>query len=562
MNKKLELYINIFHKLTFKIGGFFKDLNKYNDRLELFEKEWIPIVKQARLSFLKDFVADEEFRDAYINYMDKEQDFILYVNANLSAPDQRKFSDMVDDVPFVVYWYQVVIWELYKKFSIAYYKSRDMGLSFGLLSGESMMLAHSKKSEAILMSRTEKEVDKTGDRTQTTMGRIRSIIENSAIYTLENFKDDKYLSLYKDDRVGVFGSATSQNAGSGNRVQRGFVDEAGKNPKLMELRQSLSMTAKVLTYAGTLKAGTDAGLRDSIKNSIEIDPLEVWKDFKEQYKKGISYKKSWSIVTEKLAEKIGGYKPITFKNTYRDHPLKKGDCDYREIECARLFYDPIAIAHELDADFNAPSPDRSLYNASKENIKSHDFFNEIDTSGLEWVVGFDPGTINTACIVPMLTDYANRLYVFPAEYMTAGTANSFIEQMAFKYKNMTLYPEESVKAYSNIGSGWWTLLKTYSEKFNFNLQISKNRNIDGMLLITNFCLNEKEYNPITNKIEKKILIHEKNEEWLFNYKAGLKRSGDAKQKEWSHAADAFIAAIYEINRKRTEFKNYNNYGAY
>jgi len=558
MNKSLRKYIRIFHDFTFKIGKYHQNESEYEKRLENNLNEWIPIVEKARLNFLHDYVQHTSFKDAYHEYMNKNFDFILFVNVNVSAPDQRKYGDG-SRIPFTAYWYQVVIWELFNSFSIAYYKSRDAGLSFTVNAGETMMLCHAKASESIIMSRTEKEVDITGDRSQTSMGRIRSIIESSKLYNLDEFKINKFLRLFRTERVGVFGAATSPNAGSGNRARRGLIDEAGKILRLREIRQSLTSTAKHLMYAGTLKAGTDTGLRDSIKNSHEINPLEIWNSFKKELKELKDYRKAWDKVKTDLKNTLPKGKSITFKNTYRDHPLKSGNCDYREIECNRLFNDPVAIAHELDADLNAPSPDRTLYNASKAHIKDQAFFNNIPKNGLFWIGGFDPGSIDTTCFVPMLGDYEGRIYVFPKVYMTEGNMISFIQKMGLMAPNMTLYPEESVKAYSRIDSGWYPTLKKYANIMKFDIQISKNRDIEGIGLITNYCLSETEYNPITQNEEQKILIHEDNEEWLMNYKHGMKRSGDKDQKKWSHAAEAFMSAIYEINRKRDIFRNRADY---
>ena len=75
----------------------------------------------------------------------------------------------------------------------------------------------------------------------------------------------------------------------------------------------------------------------------------------------------------------------------------------------------------------------------------------------------------------------------------------------------------------------------------------------------NYYNNNKESNPycyyvIKPKLEKfekvfadkKITLHEDNKEWAMNYIQGGKYS-DAKQKEISHPAEAFICAIYQEN---------------
>ena len=563
MNKKLLKYIKIFHAFTFKVGAFHASEFDYEKRLKNHQEQWIPMVQKARRAFLIDYIQDKAFKAAYHEYMDRELDFILYVNCGVSAPDQRKYGGG-DEIPFTAYWYQVVLFELYKRFSIAYFKSRDAGFSFAIISGESMQLCHAKASESILMSRIEKEVDISGDRSQTFMGRIRRTIDRHPLYSMKRFKMDKFMRIYRNDRVGTFGSATVPNPGSGNRVERGVVDEAGKVSILKDIRQSLTMAATYMCYGGTLKAGSDTGLRDCIKEAYQINPKEIWDKFMSELGDGLSYREAWDSVAGDLKAILPPGKAITFKNTYRDHPLKSGHCNYREIECNRLFNDPVAIAHELDADLMAPSPDRTLYNATKENIKPADFFEKLlkDTRGLFWVGGFDPGTLHTTAFVPMLGDHEGRLYIMPAVYMTEGDMISFTQKMAMMAPKMTLYPEESVKAYSNVGSGWWTTLQKYSKIMNFKLQISKNRDLEGIALVNNYCLSEKAYNYLTDREEKMILIHEDNEEWLMNYQQGMKRSGDTDQKRWSHAAEAMMAAIYELNRKRDIFKYGGEYGAY
>ena len=98
--------------------------------------------------------------------------------------------------------------------------------------------------------------------------------------------------------------------------------------------------------------------------------------------------------------------------------------------------------------------------------------------------------------------------------------------------------------------------------YNYKIEISKNRDLEGIALVNNYCLSEKMYNPLTYKEEKMILIHEDNEEWLMNYQQGMKRSGDSDQKRWSHAAEAMMAAIYELNRKRDIFRRGGEYAVY
>ena len=537
-NSKLQKWVKVFHSLTFDIENEFKDIYSYKERLNHFKDVFQKKVKKYRKAFLYDYARDKALRRAYAEYMQKNYDYILFVNTGVSAPDQRKF-DGGDFIPFTAYWYQVVIWELYNHFTIAYWKSRDIGLSFAINSGEAMSLVLDRGDEVFYMSRIRDDVDKSFDRTNSNMGRVRQIIEAHPLYTMKNFYRDVFLNLYSSTKTGIMGNSTSANPARSKRGKRAFVDEAGAIKQLMEIVQSVSMSAKYVGYAGTLKIGSDAGFRQIIKEGYRIDPRKIFNNFKEHLK-ACEYREAWNKTIDDLKKEVPEGKALSFTNTYKDHPLKAGNCDYIDIEKNRLLNDEVIIAHELLADLNAGSPDRSFYSMNKNHFDKIKI--EGDLKDYEVLMGFDPGSHGTAALIPLLIDHYGYYYILPAEYFNKGSMNEWIDKMIMKYGRFTLFAEESVRAYSKAGAGWLSVFRHR----DIDTIIVSNRHIEDQLMVVNEVLRRK---IIDNKGNEsyKVIIDEANEWWGMSYISGEKYR-DVRQREMSHPAEAFIAIIFELNK--------------
>jgi len=569
-NTKLNRYLQRWHDLTFQYETVFQNIDRYHERIRYFEDVLIPKIRSYRNSFKNQMRSDQQMRHDFDRYMADQKDYMVWTNFLMSSPNQKDHRYLKQktgnkNVPFIAKGYQMLMYEFSKRWSVANLKSRYLGVSYGFYNGFTMDTIYDEDFEFMAMSENENKVDKTGDWSQTHKGRMKSLIRNTGMFDLDKFYNTAFLTLNPyDTGAGFTGSSTTSTATNQKRMHTIWVDEAGLIRVLMDLKDEIEQSDDFTVYTGTLKAGSDTGFRFILKDAIEVNYRAAWKRYKELSRDDLTYREVINKVIDEFTDGIPLGKTIKFKLNWRDDPIKNGKSDYHEIACNECHNDPVAIATQVEADENAPSPDRTLYNATKANIKPAEFFEDLlkNTDGLHWVGGFDPGTLNTTVFVPILRDYQGRLYVMPAVYMTEGDMISFTQKMAMMAPGMTLYPEESVKAYSNIGSGWWTTLNKYSRIMNFKVEISKNRDLEGIALVNNVCLSDNEYNPITGENERRILIHEDNEEWLMNYQQGMKRSGDTDQKKWSHAAEAMMAAIYELHRREDRFRRGGDYGAY
>ena len=537
--RRLDFYIKYFHKLTFEIEKEFADIYKYEERLKYFKEVFQPKVLKLRKKFWLEFSKNKKLKKAYHKYMKETHDYIFFVNSGVSAPDQRKF-DGGGFIPFTAYWYQVVIWELYNNFTIGYWKSRDIGLSFAINSGETMELVLDGGSEVFYLSRVQDDVDKSRDRTNSNMGRVRQIAESHPLYTLDDFYQNVFLTLYSSKKTGILGFSTSANPGRSKRARRALVDESGAVRNLDAIKQSILMSAKNVTFAGTLLAGKDAGFRKVIKEGYRINPREIWEDFSKKYKNfGNDYRRAWDLVIKNLKKKIPQGKAISFTNTYEDHPLKAGNCDYLEIEKNRLLNDEVMISLELLADLNAGSPDRSFYSLTKEH---HDKIEVTDFSGYNVIMGFDPGSHGTAAMVPIIIDHYGFYYILPAEIFHKGSMIEWIDKLIMKYGRFVIYAEESVKAYSKAGAGWLSVLRARDIK----TIIVSNRHPEDQLLVVNEIFRRKILDENGNE-KYKVIMAKENEWWSMSYISGMKYE-DIEQRKMSHSAEAMIAPIFEMNK--------------
>jgi len=558
---------DIAHKFTFEIDTFFEKFYEYEKRLKIFEKFWIPKVKNLRKFFYEKYLSDHFFRNAFFDYMEKELDFLFYVNILVSAPDQRKFdSDTLGYIPFTAYPYQVVDWELSRIYSLAMWKSRDMGASFTLDSGYAMNLTFLQNFEAIFLSRVEKDVDMAGDRTQTNMGRIRQIIESTNIFTIENFKKDTVLTLQKTDKVKIVGESSSRHAARQKRTQEAWLDEAGANPNLKGIKQSITSSAKRVHYTGTLEPSTDGPFRDIIKEAIFIDWRAVYDEFKRNILENrFGYRDSWkkaikNVVKPQIGENRKGA-VITMLHKYTDHPLKKGNSDFRTIECNRLYNDPVIIAHELDADLNAGSPDRSLYGLQNEHfISKRDWDILVESEDFKYMklyAGFDPGGHGNAAMVISLVDKFGFCYTFPEIRFEKGNAELWIEGIINNYckkynKTMTIFADEAINQYKDEGWLWNSFIYKGFYSHWLNIIPVNNGKISSRLFVANKVLQDRVKNHPLFEGENlpKIYLHEDNRVWGMKFIANGKYSDDKEQKRISHPAEAwvyFLSSLYEDN---------------
>jgi len=558
MNKKkaqelLKFYIKLFHELTFNIENEFSHIYSYNERKVYFMKTYQKKVFNLRNAFYIDYYTHEEFKEAYHEYMDREQDYILFVNLNFSSVDQRKFSKKwyqkniskrkISNAPkvnFTAFWYQVVLWEVYTRHSVAYWKSRDIGLSFTIIAGETMSLLHGGSQEVIFLSKTEKDVDITSDRTQSNMGRARGGIEDSIIYTLREL-NDKHLMLYNKEGGGIKG-ANIEGGGRQGRFGRGFDDEAGIQKKIKDVVEAIKMATTTTIFAGTLKVGTDAGFREIINAGHRVSREQLrglFDKFVELSREGVGYTEAWDQIFEEFDKTVPQGLHLSFTNTYEDHPLKNGNCDYFIIESNILLNDKVIIDNELKADLEAGSPARSFYDLTSEH---HEELELDHFEKCQVFMGFDPGSVKNAAMVPIIQDHYGFTWVLPAEIYTDGTMDQWLDYLISKYGRFHVFPEESVLAYSKAGAGW--MAKIRRRKLEYS--VVRNRHITDQLRVVNELFRRERVNPRTGKKEFDFKCSNKNKWFTMSYIHGAKYR-DALQKKMSHPSEAMIAGLFKLN---------------
>lgn len=527
-------YVKIFHKLTLKIDSGFEHIPSYFERLAKYNDMSIEL-SELKKAFKIDFAKSEKFREEYRKYMSDNFDFVLFTNALVSTPDMRKFDGENKYMPFIAYVYQILIWEFSRYFGITLSKSRDIGASYTFNIGAAMSLCLSDTLSALFMSKTENDVDITGDRLQTNMGRVRQVIESTTIYDLKKFQVDKYLNIFSNEKCGIKGSSTTATAGTGGRFQYAMIDESGVIKNLTQILRSITYSVTRTHIFGTFKSGSDAGLRAAIKDAHKIDIDKYIEMYKELIvENDFNYRKTIDFIIAGLKKEVPEGKNITFKITYKHHPLKKGNCDYHKIESNRLLNDPIAIALELEADETVGSPDRTFYNCqSRMFLSDKDFKSKINTTSKRMYFGVDPGSIKSACICPII-ETSDGIFIDKTELMEIADYNSFLSKMREKYNPEVIYVEKSAFAYSKSGYGWFVFLQKHFR----NVVTVDNQHIDTQLLIVNAVF--------AGNGSKNIYLHEDNKWWAMNYISGAKYT-DIEQKKMSHHAEAFICAIYQEN---------------
>lgn len=526
-------YLKVLHKLTLKIEDCFQDVYHYYDRLKKYNDLSIELSELKRC-FKLDFAKNEKLRIEYRKYMDKNLDFVLFTNALVSTPDMRKFDSQNKYMPFILYVYQILIWEFSRHFGITMAKSRDIGASYTFDIGAAMCLCVCDTLSALFMSKTENDVDITGDKLQTNMGRVRQVIESTTIYDLNKFQTNKYLNLFANEKCGIKGSSTTATAGTGGRFQYAMIDESGVIKNLTQILRSITYSVTRTHVFGTYKSGSDSGLRAAIKDAHKIDIDKYIEMYKELIvENDFDYRKTIDFIIADLKKEVPEGKNITFKITYKHHPLKKGKCDYHQIECNRLFNDPVAIALELEADESFGSPDRTFYNCQSNMFLSDKDFKIATEGSKRMFFGVDPGSIRSACICPII-ETSEGIFIDKTELMTIADYNSFLEKMRQKYNPEVVYVEKSAFAYSKSGYGWFVFLQKHFR----DVVTVDNQHIDTQLLIVNAVF--------AGNSGKKVYLHEDNKWWAMSYISGAKYT-DVEQKKMSHHAEAFICAIYQEN---------------
>ncbi len=547
-NEKLNDYIELAHSLTFLIKDFFLHIYNYEDRLKYFLTDFVPIVKQIRANFINDYISDIRFVIDFNTYMEIYDDFMVFCNLLISAPDERKFGTNSEDIPFITYHYQVLIREISHYFGLSLYKSREIGLSYTLVIDAAMHLIYKARGTLLFLARTEHDVDKYRDRTWTNMGRVRQVIESTVIYNIKKY-DDKFLTLAKNDRCKIEGASSNAHSARQGRVLRGWQDEAGVIPNLADVAKAISMTADFVHYTGTLNPGTDEAFREKLDQAVEFDVNKLWDIFTSAYEQlNHDYRKAINVVISYLKSKVEKGKNILLHITYEHHPLKAGNCDYFKIESNKLGNDPVAIACELKADRNAGNPKRSFYNCWEEHFKSDDFFESCDFTGFRLIAGFDPGTESTACLSPAFIDSNGNSFVLPPIYMEGGSMENYIETeivnnllTKYNFDKIEIFAEQSVEQYKKVESGWWFAFNAKKFANQIDLIVVSNRDAVNQVRGINQALWKRTHCRFTEKQEPKIIFHEGCKFFMMYYIIGGKYTKDPIQKKISHPSEAFIA---------------------
>lgn len=88
-NSKLDDYIEIAHNLTFTINDYFLNVYEYEKRLDKFMTDIVPVVDEVRENLINDYVSDLDFVIAFNEYLERDDDFMVFCNLLISAPDEE-----------------------------------------------------------------------------------------------------------------------------------------------------------------------------------------------------------------------------------------------------------------------------------------------------------------------------------------------------------------------------------------------------------------------------------------------------------------------------------------
>lgn len=574
-NKRLNAYIKKFWSLTLELDSYFVNIPSYEDRLEIYRDTWLPALNKIRGSFYREFCQDSEFKKDFLTYLTTTQDYITWFNSLLSSPDQRKFGEVGEDIPFILYPYQVVILGLSDHFNLALLKSRDIGASQTFSGKGSFHLSVAQKWESLYLSEKQDKVDISGDRTQTLMGRLRRFLESTKIINLKKFYIDKFLHLWRDKQCKVDGASMTPTATNSARYREIVCDEFGLiRFSGVFLSEAMAATDRIFVF-GTLKSGQDAGFRNVLKKATVVDHRKIFARF---YTELVQGKKAsnqiWKEIAQEIKEEYNLPKKgfIKLKINFQDHPLKKGDCDYLEMESNALLNNPTAIALQLWADENAGSTERSLELADPFihfNHASNFAKNIVDVSKWHMIEiggGFDPGGHKAAFYVPVLTDPFGFSYVLPPEQFKSGSMKQWMVKIADKFgrqsgKKVNITADNAILQYAKEGALWSSVIRKKEIEKHLSFRAVSNRNIEDMVTAVNGVLHQRKVHPVTGELLPLITFAEENREWVMGYELGGKYGSDKLQKGWSHPHDAFIYWCFNYYKDVLDMDTYYFGGA-
>ena len=118
---------------------------------------------------------------------------------------------------------------------------------------------------------------------------------------------------------------------------------------------------------------------------------------------------------------------------------------------------------------------------------------------------------------------------------------NMLDKLIDKYGEFTVFAEQSVKAYSNAGSGWLSIMRQRDIK----TVIVSNRNMEDQILVVNEIFRRKV--KVNGEYKYKVVMSNKNKWWAMSYIYGEKYS-NFEQRKMSHPAEAFIAPMFQLHR--------------
>jgi len=561
----LKEFIRSAHRLTFRYENAFNKIDHFYKRFEYEAKVIYPGLWTWRECFYLYYKRDKQFQKEFWRYMYDQKDFVFWTNTLMSAPNQLRHPDLADlqngnpNAPFVARIYQVLDWEFGLERSTATLKPREVGLSYEKTSGLTMLQIIDPNKDYRFFSDKQDKVDIKDDFRQTGIGRLRGAARDSRILRLEGFYDDKLLRLQTYEKGGALqGSSTTPTAANQGRVHYIMIDEVGLQKRFHLMKREIGQSGRIKWYVGTLCPGPDMGFREVLDEADKyVMPIEdITRDYIRLMGENITYQEIMGRLKFKYLSDVPKGSTIAMPIKLHHDPLKRGGDCFEQLS-NEVMNDKIAIATQLKADRFAQNEGASLWAIDPDlHFLSDEHFDTIEKEirstpshvihnrrngvgrGWRWLLGFDPGTHKSASITPIAWDGEHGYYVFPNEMMEKGDLRAFIAKVSKKYPGATWYPEASVYAYKNIGSGWYYELVALQDLYGYDIRVAENINVRGILMIVNGALNKRAYCHLLKQDNRPLFhFHRRNREWVLNYEAGVKN-------EFSHRAESLIAMIY------------------
>lgn len=585
----LNRYIQNFHALTFNFEQKMWEFDVWKHRKEFVRDKWILAVKRLRAAFNLYLFKNKEAREEFFRYMKESGDYICFVNYDVSAPDQRKFNrefmekgGLKDvNLPFTLFWYQVVLAELARRKRVAGVKPRDIGASFTIYTLLYQQTLLYNNIEWTITSEKSEKVDKKGDMTQTAFGRIRNLFKKSRWFHIDdkNTSQNIVKNLYLREESGITGYATTPTALDQLRGSYAFFDEGGLVRDMLTMWDRATQSVPNCICFGTLNPQTDAQFRELVKSGYKVSLRPLWDKFREYYHEGdLSYKEIWDKIVDEIDVQEGETLQIQFK--YDDQPLKS-KCDAYLIESRGLGFRKDKIDALLDGNIDAASPERSLF-----NIEDHRWFfkniKDVENMGgyvenMSLLAGFDPGGkahkgIERCVLIPVFKDNYGFCYVMEPEIYTRGTRQSFAKEVARKYslkyrKPMKIKADMATKVGESEGYGWKTeVFESRKEMLNgyplfsfFTVKMIPNQNPSKMIDTINDALHETQfrYNAKTGKMQPLVMFHKKNEFWVNKADLTEKRTGNQENYRLCHYLDSFMYFAYDYLKNFVDLPSYD-----